>query len=97
MTPEELYQTVVGQLKITDIHPLHKAIMEESCENAINNPQKITDRDTLIYATQVSFLTALSALQGTLKGALELGDQVTLNYRNQTFIIPKNSKLLGDA
>lgn len=94
MTAEELYQTVVGQLPVKDIHPLHKAIMEECCENAVNNPQNITDEATLAYAAQVSFITALSTLKGTLKGALKLGDQVTLNYRNQTFLIPKDSKLL---
>jgi len=95
MTTEELYNLTLEKLPVTEIHPLHKAIMEECCENAIENPQNITDSDTLVYAVQVSFITAISALKGTLKGALELGDQVTLNYRNQTFIIPRNTTLLN--
>jgi hypothetical protein len=96
MTAEELYKEVVGHLTIKELHPLHKAMMEECCENALSNPQNVTDKDTLVYAVQVAFLTCNSTLKVTLTGSLEVAnaDQVTLNYRNQTFIIPKNSPLL---
>lgn len=96
MTTEELYKTVVEQLPIKELDPLHKAMMEECCENAINNPQQVTDKDTLVLAAQVAFLTCNSTLKGTLTASLQLADadQVTLNYREQTFIIPKNSPLL---
>jgi hypothetical protein len=96
MTADELYKKVLEQLPIKEVHPLHKAIMEECCENALNNPQNVTDPDTLVYAVQVAFLTCNSTLKGTLAASLELADadQVTLNYRNQTFIIPKNSPLI---
>lgn len=97
MTADELYKEVVGQLPIKDLHPLHKAMMEECCENALNNPQNVTDHDTLVFAVQVAFLTCNSTLKGSLTASLKLAnaDQVTLNYRNQTFIIPKNSPLLN--
>lgn len=96
MTADELYKKVVGQLPIKELHPLHKAIMEECCENAINNPKNVTNLDTLVYAVQVAFLTCNSTLQGTLQASLNMADadQVTLNYRGQIFIIPKNSSLL---
>lgn len=96
MTADELYKMVIEQLPIKEIHPLHKAILEECCENALNNPQNVTDTGTLIYAVQVAFLTCTSTLKGTLAASLELAaaDQVTLNYRNQTFIILKNSSLI---
>lgn len=96
MTADELYKKVLEQLPIKEVHPLYKAIMEECCENALNNPQNVTDPDTLVYAVQVAFLTCNSTLKGTLAASLELADadQVTLNYRNQTFIIPKNSPLI---
>ena len=96
MTAEELYREVIGHLPIEEFHPLHKAMIEECCENALNNPQNITDKDTLIYPVQVAFLTCNSTLKGTLAASLEAAnaDQVTLNYRDQTFIIPKNSSLL---
>lgn len=96
MTVSKLYQIVVGQLPINDIHPLHKLILEESCENAINNPQKIEDPDTLVCATQAAFLTGNSALKGVLKGMFESSnaDQVTLNYRGESFVIEKDSPFL---
>ena len=96
MTADGLYKMVIEQLPIKEIHPLHKAILEECCENALNNPQNVTDTGTLIYAVQVAFLTCTSTLKGTLAASLELAaaDQVTLNYRNQTFIILKNSSLI---
>lgn len=97
MTADKLYEKVLEKLPIKEIHPLHKAIMEECCENALNNPQNVTDTDILVYAVQVAFLTCNSTLKGTLAASLELADvaQVTLNYRNQTFVIPKNSPLIN--
>jgi len=96
MTADELYQKVISDLPIKELHPLHKAMMEECCENALNNPQKVSDTDTLVYAVQLAFLTCNSSLKGTLTGALTAvnADRVTLNYRNQTFIISKISPLL---
>ncbi|WFB65504.1 hypothetical protein [Chryseobacterium sp. WX] len=93
MTANKLYQIVIEKLPISEIHPLHKLILEESCENAINNSQNIEDKDTLIYAAQVGFLTGSSALKGTLKGTFESGnvEQITLNYRGGSFTIERNS------
>lgn len=94
MEEKELYKKVISNLKIEKIHPLHKAIMEECCENAINNSEKIVDEKMLMYAVQVAFISSLNALIGSLKGGLKLADEITLNYRNQQFIINKNSPLL---
>ena len=97
MTSNELYNSVIEQLKIHNMHPLHKAMLDECCENALQNKQGITEKDTLMFAVQVGFVSANALLQGTLKAALAIGDQVTLNYRGQTFIIPKDSPLLKQA
>lgn len=94
MTEEELYQSVVGSLGLNQIHPLHKAIFEECCERALENKQNVKDIETLKFAVQVSFITCLSALKGTISASLEFADNVTFNYRGQTFDIPKNSILL---
>jgi hypothetical protein len=96
MNADDLYQKVIEGLPIKELHPLHKAMMEECCENALNNPQKISDFETLVNAVQIAFLTCHSTLKNTLIGSLEAAnvDQITLNYRNQTFIIPLNSPLL---
>jgi hypothetical protein len=93
MTANKLYQIVIKKLPISEIHPLHKLILEESCENAVNNSQNIEDKDTLVYAAQVGFLTGNSALKGTLKGTFENSDveQITLNYRGSSFTIERNS------
>ena len=94
MTAEDLYQEVIDNLQIKAIHPLHKAMLEECCEHAINN--NITDKETLRNAAMIAFMTTNSTLQGTLKAGLKMADNVTLNYRGQSFTIDANSKLLGD-
>jgi len=94
MTQDELYQSVIGSLGLNEIHPLHKAIIEECCESALENKQNVEDIETLKFAVQVSFITCLSALKGTISASLEFADNVTLNYRGQKFNIPKNSILL---
>jgi hypothetical protein len=98
MTTEELYTQVLKDLPIKEIHPLHKAIMEECCETALENPDKLNDLDSLVLAVRMAFVTCNSILKGTLQGSLKSFDanQITLNYRNQTFIIPYNSPLLKD-
>lgn len=98
MTTEELYQKVMAELPIKEIHPLHKAMMEECCETALKTPENLKDSDALINGVRIAFITCNSMLKGTLQASLKSFDanQVTLNYRNQTFIIPDNSPLLID-
>lgn len=95
MTTKELYKKIMEEFKLEKIHPLHQAIMEECCEHAINNPEKLNERD-LIGAVKIAFYTCNETLRGTLRGSLEAAnaDQITLNYREQSFIIEKDSPLL---
>jgi len=97
MTYQDLYARIVQQLKLTTVHPLHKAILEECCENALANEQGVTDEIQLQYAVQVAFLTCLRVMQGVVRGSLEAAnaDQATLQYRGQTFVILANSTLLS--
>jgi hypothetical protein len=94
MTQNELYQSVIGHLKLNEIHPLHKAIIEECCESALENKEGVEDLETLIFAVQVSFITSLSALKGVILASLKFADNVNIDYRGQTFNIPKDSNLL---
>lgn len=94
MTAEELYKEVIESLKVKTIHPLHKAILEECCEHAISN--NITDNEMLRNAAMIAFMTTNTTLQGTLKAGLKMADNITLNYRGQSFTIDIDSKLLGD-
>lgn len=98
MTTTELYQSVIKNLSSTQIHPLHKAILEECCENAVENNNQL-DSETLIYAVGLAFLTCDSTLKATMKAALKSNnaDGITINYRNQTFDISKNSAFLKSS
>lgn len=97
METKELYQKVLEKLLLNEIHSLHKAMLEECCENALNNEQKVTDLETLIFAVQTAFVSCNKILKETLKNAVENfgADQVNLNYRGQSFSIPKDSNFLN--
>ncbi|MCA8833347.1 hypothetical protein [Hymenobacter pini] len=98
MTAEELYTSVIADLAVPSIHPLHQAILEECCENALANDQGITGAIELKKVVHLAFLSALAAAKGILLGALTAADadQATLQYRGRTFVIPANSTLLKD-
>ncbi|WP_157886717.1 hypothetical protein [Hymenobacter sp. PAMC 26628] len=49
MTYQELYARVIEKITVTAIHPLHKAVLEECCENALANKQGVTDEATLLW------------------------------------------------
>lgn len=96
MNYHELYDSIVQKLSLTTVHPLHKAILEECCENALANEQGVTDLTALQQAVYLAFTVALSVMQGVVRGSLEAAqaDQVNLQYRGQTFVIAADSKLL---
>ena len=95
MTSQELYKKVLLDFNLEKIHPLHQAIMEECCENVLNNPEKL-DEESLASAVKIAFYTSNEVLRGTLRGSMEVAnsDQITLNYREQSFEIGKDSPLL---
>ena len=94
MTTEHLYNQVLNELGVTSVHPLHEAMLQECCETALANKQDLSDKTLLFLTVKIAFVTSNAMLKGLVNGALEYGDQVTLNYRGQTFNIPKDSKLL---
>lgn len=94
MTVEELLELSVATIGIEIIHPLHKAMLEECCENALANEQGITDKEILVQSVMIAFVTCNSMLKGTIKAGLEHGDIVNLNYRGLSFTIDKESPLI---
>jgi hypothetical protein len=62
MTSKELYYRIISQLQLDTIHPLHKAILEECCETALNNKQSDIDEKQLVFGVQLAFLTSNSIL-----------------------------------
>lgn len=95
MTIEELYNKTLVEFKLEKIHPLHQAIMEECCENALSNVDDVKEED-LTNIVKIAFWASIETLRGTMRGALEAidADQITLNYRGQSFIVKKDSQLL---
>jgi hypothetical protein len=93
---QDLYNDVVQKLNLTSVHPLHKAILEECCENALANEQGVTDLLSLKQAVYLAFPVALAVMQGVVRGSLEAAhaDQVNLQYRDQTFVISSDSSIL---
>jgi len=95
MTPKELKKKLLTELKkkgeLEKIHPLHDAMIDECCENALNSPG--TD-DIHLLSVKIGFVTANATLRGLLSASLTQADTVTLNYRGQTFIIDSNSPIL---
>jgi hypothetical protein len=96
MKPEELYSEVLNSLNIDKIHPLHKEILLECCENVLATKNQSLDLKTLKDSVTVAFLATSSSLKGTLNGALKIGNAnvVSINYREKTFEIERGSNFL---
>lgn len=94
MTIKELYNKTLEEFKLEKIHPLHQAIMEECCENALKN--SVIKEEDLTATVKVAFWTCNETLKGTLRGALDAAnaEEITLNYRGQSFTVSKDSPLL---
>lgn len=99
MTKEELYTKAIQSLKIKEMHPIHKAILEECCERAIENSTTSLEVDTLLSIIYVAFKTSDTSLRAALSAAKKIGnaDQITLNYRGQSFIIQRDSYWLDES
>ena len=95
MTKDELLQQVMEGSNVDDIHPLHLAIMEECCENAINNSNGVSDKKVLQFAVDIAFLSANTVLKATLQAALANRSMITLNFGGNAFEVNKNSALLN--
>lgn len=93
---EDLFKAAILDLGVSEIHPLHKAMLEECCENAIENEQGVTDLPTLIYAVRVAFITCNSMMKGTIKAALSEADLVTINYRGLSIHFDSHSPYIQD-
>lgn len=94
MTPQELYNFTLKDMNVSTIDPMHEAILEECCENAINNREGVTDKETLLHAVRVAFVTCNSMMKGTIKAGLSQGDIVTINYRDRTFTFKEDSEFI---
>lgn len=71
----------------TKLSDWHSAILDEACENAIGSNPNLSPAELVNPAF---FEFAVSVLHGEslIQAGHRLGDQVTVNYRGQTFVFP---------
>ncbi len=98
-----LYELVLNQFPaLSEIHPLHKAMLEECCENVFaeidkKKMEKIEDAIPLVdlvNSVNTGFLTSISLLKGLLKPFFKKENSVTLQYRNQEFILTPTDEFI---
>jgi hypothetical protein len=96
MTANYLLQLVLRHIKIEKVHPLHEAMLEECCENVIQSDMDHEKEKLMIGVVILAFTTSESIMRASLKSTMQAfdGDQITLNYRNQVFLIQKDSAFL---
>lgn len=95
MTTEELYNKILDGIGFkSEPHPLHKAILLESCANALNsNFDKEAD---LLNAVRIGFVTSSQLLRGMALGLLKNADIINLEYGGQKFTLDKDSSVLKE-
>lgn len=85
----ELLSKVIERV-VYDVPPLFRAILEECCENVEKSDIEENSRVSMVF---VSFYTTLPVLKGTIDAGLHLADSINLDYRNQVFVISKQSQI----
>lgn len=93
MTVQELLKLVLADIEV-EPHPLHRAMFEECCENALANEQGITEAKVLAQVVRVAFISCNSLFKNTILSALESADIISCNYRGLTFTVDKDFPLL---
>lgn len=93
MTTHELYNAVINNLDYkNEIHPIQKAMLEESCEHALK--KNYENKESLIQSVITGFLILNPVFQGLVNDLLENYDEVNVNYRGVKQSITKDSNLL---
>lgn len=103
MTAEELHEEIL--IKMADLkpdfkmHPLHKAMLMECCENVLQpHNTENHSHEILLISTLQAFEVSNSLMKGLIKGMIpEVADTITLNYRGETFILDQESKIVKAA
>jgi hypothetical protein len=94
----DLKTAFLSHLDNVGLHPLHEAILEETCENLASGTLSVkTDDDTELDNNTLiglSMLHSVAALKGTLQGvfASQNANMITLTYRNQQFAAIRGHK-----
>ena len=55
MEKNKLYNVVIDRLPISEIHPLHRAILNECCEHVEESDIDSSDEETMVSAVHLAF------------------------------------------
>jgi hypothetical protein len=94
ITVKELLEAVLANLPVEAIHPIHKAMLEESCEHVLKKQDEFDSIEEMEKAIHLSFLVLNPLFQSTMNAALEHADTVTINYRGVNEVLTSESPIL---
>jgi hypothetical protein len=91
---KQIYEQIITDLRLQDIHPFHLAVLEECCENAVLNSHDVGNLGSVLQDAQVAFISVIPIVQQSMQAAFQNTDTVSFKYRSQEFILQKNIILL---
>lgn len=94
ITTNELLEAVLANLPVQTIHPIHKAMLEESCEHVLKKKHEFGSTEEMEKAVHLSFLVLNPMFQSTMKAMLEQADMVTIDYRGIKEVLTSESPIL---
>lgn len=104
LTPEQLFDKIIllqeEMLPDMKMAEIHKAVLMEACENAINGKSDEPLSESMLMLVAVRALeVSIEMLKGLILGAIQgfNGDTVNLNYRDQTFHFDRNTPFVKQA
>ena len=96
MNSKEVYDLVM-QKKVEiipdkEFNDLQKLMLEEVCENIVKGTDVSQfSHDQIIIITMSALEVSQSMWKGMIKGSLEVGDILNVNYRSKTFTYTKET------
>lgn len=90
----ELLEAVLANLPVQEVHPIHKAMLEEACEHVLKKRNEFDSMEEMVKAVHLSFLVLNPMFQSTMNAMLEQADTVTINYRGVKDVLTSESPIL---
>jgi|GEM_PF-1558286 len=91
---QQIYEQIITDLHLQNIHPFHLAVLEECCENAVLHSHDISHINTVKQEAQVAFISVIPIVLQSMQAAFQNTDTVSFPYRSREFILSKNIILL---
>lgn len=93
MDSNEIYNQVINRFPNKIIPDLLKAMLQEACEHVANSTIEDTDKST--YAI-IAFGATIPPFKAMLEAAFQQSNDITLNYRGQTFDLTPETPYLKE-